>query len=119
MCLTVMPSGRPIDGPCGDSYPQGRAWRGATCHGVQAMPPKDTAPGFAMIMQAAAAAGLKPRTQGGNTILGKAERDDVACVANNDPTMAAAIRKARDTLPEFLAIAKNPHGTAEGFAVKV
>ena len=78
-----------------------------------------TATGFAIILGAATAAGLTPRPTPAQTILDKAERDELAFVAMNDPVMAAAIRKARAALPEFLALAQNPTGKAEGFAVKV
>jgi uncharacterized protein YegJ (DUF2314 family) len=53
------------------------------------------------------------------TILQKAERDEIAIVANDDPAMAAAIRKARATLGDFLTIAAAPKPTMENFAVKI
>lgn len=37
----------------------------------------------------------------------------------DDPDMAAAMRKARATLPEFLALSRAPRPSATGFAVKV
>jgi uncharacterized protein YegJ (DUF2314 family) len=53
------------------------------------------------------------------TVLQKAERDEVAIVAKDDPTMAAAMRKARATLTEFLALAAAPKPDTANFAVKV
>jgi uncharacterized protein YegJ (DUF2314 family) len=53
------------------------------------------------------------------TILQKAERDEIAIVANDDPTMAAAFRQARATLNDFLTIAAAPKPNMENFAVKV
>ena len=53
------------------------------------------------------------------TITQKAERDEVAIVAKNDPVMAAAMRKARDTLADFLVIAAAPKPGMTNFAVKV
>jgi uncharacterized protein YegJ (DUF2314 family) len=60
---------------------------------------------------------LKPLSA--QTITQKAERDEVAIVAKNDPVMAAAMRKARETLPDFLAIAAAPKPGMTNFAVKV
>jgi uncharacterized protein YegJ (DUF2314 family) len=53
------------------------------------------------------------------TLMDKARRDDVALVEKNDPDMAAAFRKARETLPEFLALAHAPRPTASKLAVKI
>ena len=53
------------------------------------------------------------------TLMDKARRDDVALVEKNDPVMAAAFRKARETLPEFLALARAPRPTASKLAVKI
>jgi uncharacterized protein YegJ (DUF2314 family) len=53
------------------------------------------------------------------TVLQKAERDEVAIVAKDDPTMAAAMRKARATLTEFLALAAAPKPGMQTFSVKV
>jgi len=52
------------------------------------------------------------------TITQKAERDEVAIVAKNDPVMAATMRKARETLPDSLAIAAAPKPGMTNFAVK-
>jgi uncharacterized protein YegJ (DUF2314 family) len=53
------------------------------------------------------------------SLMDKARRDDVALVEKNDPDMAAAFRKARQTLPEFLALARAPQTTATKLAVKI
>jgi uncharacterized protein YegJ (DUF2314 family) len=53
------------------------------------------------------------------TISEKAQRDQIVNVAKNDPTMLAAMQKARSTLPDFLALAKSPPPKTEGFSVKV
>jgi uncharacterized protein YegJ (DUF2314 family) len=58
-------------------------------------------------------------TAAAQTITQKAERDEVARVAKNDPTMAAAMRKARATLPDFLTLAAAPKPNMDGFAVKI
>src|SRR5262245_20741198 len=82
------------------------------------MSSKGTSKGFDMILGAAAAAGLTvPKSS--HSLLDKAERDELAIVPQDDPLMAAAMRKARATLPEFLALAASPRPTMFGFAVKV
>jgi uncharacterized protein YegJ (DUF2314 family) len=53
------------------------------------------------------------------SLMDKARRDDVALVEKGDPDMAAAFRKARETLPEFLALARAPRPTASKLAVKI
>ena len=78
-----------------------------------------TAKGFALILGAARAAGLTARLPGGDTVVQKAERDELVILAMNDPVMAAAIHNARETLPQFLALARNPSPTMAGFAVKI
>jgi uncharacterized protein YegJ (DUF2314 family) len=75
--------------------------------------------GYAMIVGAAEAAGLTARPPAGQSILDKAERDELEIVAHDDPVMAAAMRRARATLPEFLTLAEHPRRSMEGFAVKV
>ena len=56
---------------------------------------------------------------GDGTLVDKASRDDIARVQKDDPDMAAAFRKARETLPEFLALARAPRPTATNLAVKI
>ena len=63
--------------------------------------------------------GLTENLSKRQSIVDKAERDELAIIASDDPLMAAAMRKARATLAEFLALAGNPGPTMEGFAVKV
>jgi uncharacterized protein YegJ (DUF2314 family) len=53
------------------------------------------------------------------TVLEKVERNEIVRVPNDDPDMAAAKRKARATLREFLALAANPKPSMQGFALKV
>lgn len=53
------------------------------------------------------------------SLTGKAERDELAFVSRNDPVMAAAMRKARASLPDFLATAAAPGASMKGFSVKV
>ena len=56
---------------------------------------------------------------GGGTLMDKARRDQVVLIEKDDPDMAAAFRKARETLPEFLALANAPQSTATKLAVKI
>jgi uncharacterized protein YegJ (DUF2314 family) len=53
------------------------------------------------------------------TLMDKARRDEVDLFEKDDPDMAAAFRKARETLPEFLALARAPQSTATKLAVKI
>jgi uncharacterized protein YegJ (DUF2314 family) len=53
------------------------------------------------------------------TLMDKARRDEVALVEKDDPDMAAAFRKARQTRPEFLALARAPRPAASKLAVKI
>jgi hypothetical protein len=78
-----------------------------------------TAKGFALILGAARAAGLKDRPSDGKALVKKAERDELVILAMNDPVMAAAIHGARKTPRKFLTLAKNPGPTTDGFAVKI
>jgi uncharacterized protein YegJ (DUF2314 family) len=55
----------------------------------------------------------------GGTLVDKAERDEIARVEKDDPDMAIAFRKARETLPEFLALARDPRPSATNLAVKI
>jgi uncharacterized protein YegJ (DUF2314 family) len=59
------------------------------------------------------------RNYSGGTLVDRAGRDQVATVAQGDPDMVAAMRKARETLPEFLAIALAPRPTITSLAVKI
>jgi uncharacterized protein YegJ (DUF2314 family) len=65
---------------------------------------------------AVAAYAVTPRSE---TITEKASRDGIVNVAKTDPDMAAAMRRARASLPEFLALADAPRPGMSGFSVKV
>jgi uncharacterized protein YegJ (DUF2314 family) len=53
------------------------------------------------------------------TALDKAARDDVFSIPNDDPEMAAAMRQARATLADFLALARAPPQSMKNFSVKI
>ncbi len=53
------------------------------------------------------------------TILDKAQRDEVVRIPEGDPDMAAAMRKARASLPEFFALSRTPRASTSAFSVKV
>ena len=53
------------------------------------------------------------------TVLDKARRDEIARVPGDDADMAAAFRKAKATLPEFLELARAPRSTITSMALKV
>src|SRR5262245_29599236 len=53
------------------------------------------------------------------TMSDRIRRDGVAMVERGDEDMAAAIRKARETLPEFLKIVRAPRPTITSYAVKI
>lgn len=52
-------------------------------------------------------------------ILDKSKRDAIATVQRGDPVMAIAYKRARETLPEFLALVRSPRPSIKGFSVKV
>jgi len=81
--------------------------------------PKGTASGFAVLLDAGAAAGLKPRKSADSRVVEMAERDELAYVPHDDPDMAEAFRKARESLPRFLTLAGKPAAGMDGFAVKI
>ena len=53
------------------------------------------------------------------TILEKAARDEIATAADNDPSMAAAMRNAQATLADFLKVAAALKPGTQGFSLKV
>jgi uncharacterized protein YegJ (DUF2314 family) len=53
------------------------------------------------------------------TTLVSPAQSNFATVRTDDPVMAAAKQKARETLPGFLTLAKAPRPSTEGFSVKV
>jgi len=78
-----------------------------------------TPTGYAILLSAIVAFGLSPKPVTAQSPTEKAESDQLAIVPDNDPTMAAAMRKARATLMDFLAIAAAPKPGMDTFAVKV
>jgi uncharacterized protein YegJ (DUF2314 family) len=76
-----------------------------------------TAKGFALILGAARAASAQPSD--GQSVVQKAERDELVYLALNDAVMSVAIQSARDSLPGFLALAKQPAPEMKGFSVKI
>src|SRR5205085_11890158 len=79
---------------------------------------KDTSRRNAMITITALAAGLAATPALSQSLVDKADRDEVALVAKDDPVMARAMQKARETLPDFLSLAASPRPGMEGFAIK-
>src|SRR5262245_31284285 len=53
------------------------------------------------------------------SLLDLSKRDDVATIEKGDPDMAAAFRKARETLPQFIKLALAPPPNTMAFAVKI
>jgi uncharacterized protein YegJ (DUF2314 family) len=53
------------------------------------------------------------------TVLERAQRDELFQIPDEDPAIVAAVRKARATLKDFLAVASKPGPAMRGFAVKV
>ncbi|MBV8836865.1 MAG: DUF2314 domain-containing protein [Alphaproteobacteria bacterium] len=53
------------------------------------------------------------------TALERAQQDELFKLRDDDPNMVAAMRKARATLKDFVALASKPGSTMRGFAVKV
>jgi uncharacterized protein YegJ (DUF2314 family) len=77
-----------------------------------------TAGGFALILNAARAAGLTVRHI--NDDVGRrAGSGELIILPLNDPAIAKAIHTARRTLSKFLARARRPRSTMSGFAVKI
>jgi uncharacterized protein YegJ (DUF2314 family) len=62
---------------------------------------------------------VSPSSSRSQSILERTRRDDVTLVPKDDPDMAAAMRKARALLPEFLTLAKAPPPGTSGFSLKV
>jgi uncharacterized protein YegJ (DUF2314 family) len=73
---------------------------------------------FAMLL-AATLAGSGTSNGNAQTAIDRAERDELFYVPDDDPQMAIAMRKARATLPEFLALARAAKPPTEGFSVKI
>src|SRR4029079_18186925 len=78
---------------------------------------KKTANGFAEILNAARAAGLTASPAGAGT--SKPHTGTLYYLTLTDPVMSAAMQRARESLPGFLALARHPSPTMELFAVKI
>jgi uncharacterized protein YegJ (DUF2314 family) len=68
---------------------------------------------------AAALAVLTTTFAAAETLLERAKRDALAFVEKDDAEMAAAMQRARETLPGFLELARSPRPKTSSFAVKV
>ncbi len=55
----------------------------------------------------------------GDSVVDRARRDEITAVPKGDPDMQAAFRKARETLGDFLALARAPRSSIDHMAVKV
>jgi len=76
--------------------------------------PDKTAKGFAEILSAAHRVGLTARAEPDAP-----KQGGLYYAALNDPVMSAAVQRARETLPGFLALARRPAPSMECFAVKI
>jgi uncharacterized protein YegJ (DUF2314 family) len=56
---------------------------------------------------------------GADTAVDHAKRDEIMAVPKGDPDMEAAFHKARETLTDFLALARAPRPSIDNMAVKV
>src|SRR5579871_3142778 len=80
---------------------------------------KHTSVGYAVLLILAIATGLTTLPVRAQSLVDKAERDQVESVADDDPLMLRAFAKARETLPGFLDMASHPKRGTDGFGVKV
>jgi uncharacterized protein YegJ (DUF2314 family) len=78
-----------------------------------------TAKGFALILDAARAAEQSAPFSNNTGFVEICEYDALVTLALNDPLMMKAIHNARETLPQFLALAKHPTPTMDGFSVEI
>ncbi len=78
--------------------------------------PASTRTLIVLVVLGIAAYAVTPRTE---TISDKAGRDAGINAAKGDPDMAAAMARARASLPKFLALADAPPAGASGFSVKI
>ena len=67
----------------------------------------------------AAALSLPVSEAAAQTTLEKASRDEVFNIPQGDPDMAAAMRKARASLPGFFKLAASPKPSMNNFQIKV
>ena len=72
-----------------------------------------------MLLLSMIIAAIQVSTSSAQSLMNKAERDEIVIVSKNDPGMAAAMQKARDSLDGFLKLAATPPAGASGFSVKV
>lgn len=56
---------------------------------------------------------------GADTPVDQAKKDDIVAVPKGDPDMEAAFRQARETLKDFLELARAPRSSITSMAVKV
>jgi hypothetical protein len=78
-----------------------------------------TAKGFALILDAARAAEQSAPFSNNTGLVEICEYDALVTLAVNDPLVMKAIHNARETLPQFLALAKHPTPTMDGFSVEI
>jgi uncharacterized protein YegJ (DUF2314 family) len=71
------------------------------------------------MMSAAILATLLASGAEAQSMVDKARNDEVGLVAESDPAMQRAFKKAKDTLDGFLALAADPAPGSEFYAVKV
>ena len=62
---------------------------------------------------------LAAPVQAQTTIDEKLKNDEVVLIPSDDPAMANAMRKARETLPDFLAKVAKPSPSWKGISVKI
>ncbi|HKY87346.1 MAG TPA: DUF2314 domain-containing protein [Pseudorhodoplanes sp.] len=72
-----------------------------------------------MLLLSIIVAAIQASPASAQSLMGKAERDEIVIVAKNDPAMAATMQKARDSLDGFLKLAATPPAGASSFSVKV
>jgi len=75
--------------------------------------------GRVALLAAIVAAGLNAGPARSQSLVDKAQRDEIARVAEDDPIMARAWTRACETLPGFLDVASHPPPGTDGFSVKV
>lgn len=75
--------------------------------------------GLAVALVIGLIASLIPDEARSQSVLQKAKEGETARVRSDDGDMEAAKRKARSTLPQFLALARDPKPGMSGFAAKI
>ena len=74
---------------------------------------------LSIVLLAATLTALLGRPGHAQSTLEKSQRDEIALVPNDDPDMAAAFRKAKETLDGFLAKVHDPRPSITAYAVKI